>query len=179
MYFKSKLNDNKTGGGMEIRTKDQDFAIAKKLYIRSSHDSNFNHFEAKTAYLGYVTSECKTNLDKTMFQEATATAHDVKTAIPGSKYYLLCEWLDMTPVSTAPTDIDEVLILRKAKRINSNVRSHFSTVAGRAQHSESFKNYLIQNPFNIEVFTRFINHIQGMLNDEDPEENSVLGDGFF
>lgn len=179
MYFKSKLNDNKRGGGMEIRTKDQDFAIAKKLYIRSSHDSNFENFESKDAYLGYVTSECKTNLDKTMFQEATATAHDVKTAIPGSKYYLLCEWLDMTPVSTAPTDIDEVLILRKAKRINSNVRSNFSTVAGRTQYSESFKNYLIQNPFSIEVFTRFINHIQGMLNDEDPEENSVLGDGFF
>lgn len=179
MYFKSTLNDTKRGGGMEIRTKDQDFAIAKRLYIRSSHDSTFANFESKDAYLGYVTSECKTNLDKTMFQEATATAHDVKTAIPGSKYYLLCEWLDMTPVSTAPTDIDEVLILRKAKRLNSNVRSHYSTAAGRLQNAQTFKNFLQQNPFSVEVFTRFINHIQGMLTDEDPEENSVLGDGFF
>jgi hypothetical protein len=179
MYFKSTLNDSKKGGGVEIRTKDQDFAIAKRLFIRSSHDSSFLEFESKNAYLGYITSECKTNLDKTMFQEATATAHDVKTAIPGSKYYLLCEWLDMTPVSTAPTDIDEVLILRKAKRMNSNVRSNFSTAAGRAQHSQSFRDFLQQNPFSVEVFTRFINHIQGMLTDEDPEENSVLGDGYF
>ena len=53
-----------------------------------------------------------------MFQEACATAHDVKAAVSGASYYLLCEWLDMTPLSTAPTDIDEILLLRKAKRIN-------------------------------------------------------------
>src|SRR5258707_5790168 len=53
--------------------------------------------------------------DKTMFQEACATAHDTKSAVAGAKYYLLCEWLDMTPVSTAPTDID-----RKSTRLNSS-----------------------------------------------------------
>jgi hypothetical protein len=47
-----------------------------------------------------VVSECKTNLDKTMFQGACATAHDVKSSVSGARYYLLAEWLDMTPVST-------------------------------------------------------------------------------
>ncbi|MCL6274949.1 Bpu10I family restriction endonuclease [Muricauda sp. 2012CJ35-5] len=179
MYFKSTLNDTKKGGGVEIRTKDQDFAIAKKLFIRTSHNDTFTEYETKDAYLGYVTSECKTNLDKTMFQEANATAHDVKTAIPGSKYFLLCEWLDMTPVSTAPTDIDEVLILRKAKRISSNIRKNYSTSAGRVANADSFKNYLESNPYDANVFTRFLNHIESMLNDEDPEEGSVLTDGYF
>ena len=179
MYFKSTLHDTKRGGGVEIRTKDQDFAIAKKLFIRTSHNDSFNEFESKDAFLGYVTSECKTNLDKTMFQEANATASDVKKAIPGSKYFLLCEWLDMTPVSTAPTDIDEVLILRKAKRISSNIRKNYSTVAGRTANATSFRQYLEDNPYDSGVFNRFLNHIDAMLNDEDPEEGSVLTDGFF
>lgn len=179
MYFKSTLHDTKKGGGVEIRTKDQDFAIAKKLFIRTSHKDNFSEFESKDAYLGYVTAECKTNLDKTMFQEANATAHDVRIAIPGSKYFLLCEWLDMTPVSTAPTDIEEVLILRKAKRISSNVRKNYSTAAGRTANAQGFRDYLENNPFDSSVFERFINHIQAMLNDEAREESSVLTDGFF
>lgn len=179
MYFNSTLHDTKRGGGVEIRTKDQDFAIAKKLFIRTSHNDSFNQFESKDAFLGYVTSECKTNLDKTMFQEANATASDVKKAIPGSKYFLLCEWLDMTPVSTAPTDIDEVLILRKAKRISSNIRKNYSTLVGRTANATSFRQYLEANPYDSGVFNRFLNHIDAMLNDEDPEEGSVLTDGFF
>jgi len=179
MYFKSTLNDNKHGGGVEIRTKDQDFAIAKKLFIRTSHKDDFIQYESKDAFLGYVTTECKTNLDKTMFQEANATANDVKKAIPGSKYFLMCEWLDMTPVSTAPTDIDEVLILRKAKRISSNIRKNYSTAAGRTANAQSFKDYLENNPYDVSVFSRFLNHIEAMINDEDPEEGSVLTDGFF
>lgn len=75
-------------------------------------------------------TELKTNLDKTMYQEASATAHDIKLAVTGAKYYLLCDFLDMTPISTATTDIDEILIVRKAKRINSNIRKEFSTYAG-------------------------------------------------
>ena len=179
MHFKSNLNIQKDGGGINIRTKDQDFAIAKKIFIRASHNSDFNNYETKDAYLGYVTAECKTNLDKTMFQEANATANDVKSAIPGSKYFLLCEWLDMTPVSTASTDIDEVLILRKAKRLSSNIRKNFSNSKGRIEKSDVFKKFLNENPFDYKVFERFTNHIKTMLDDKAPEENFVLSDGYF
>jgi hypothetical protein len=179
VYFKSSLQVSSKGGGLSIRTKDQDFAIAKKLYIKSSHDYEFTKFDSVEAYLGYVTTECKTNLDKTMFQEATATAHDVKSALPGSKYFLMCEWLDMTPVSTAPTDIDEVLILRKAKRIASNIRKNFNTYSGRADNSDWYKSFLKSNPFDVDVFLRFIGHIEKLLNNEDPAENTVLTDGYF
>jgi hypothetical protein len=178
-YFKTSLRGLTNGGGLKIRTKDQDFAIAKKLFIKSSHDSSFSQIDSVETYLGYVTAECKTNLDKTMFQEATATAHDVKSALPGSKYFLLCEWLDMTPVSTAPTDIDEVLILRKAKRISSNIRSSFNSHEGRSARSDWYKSFLMANPFDDEIFLRFIGHIEILLSDEDPTENTVLNDGFF
>jgi hypothetical protein len=126
-----------------------------------------------------VTAECKTNLDKTMFQEATATAHDVKSAVPGAKYYLLCEWLDMTPVSTIPTDIDEVLILRKAKRISSNIRGAFNTNLSRIDKREWYREFLLSHPFSLDVFDRFIGHIDNLINNEDPLEEDVLNEGFF
>lgn len=84
--------------------------------MKASYRHDFEPEDTLTlsANLGYVLAELKTNLDKTMFQEASATAHDVKQAVPGAKYYLLCDFLDMTPISTATTDIDEILITRKA-----------------------------------------------------------------
>ena len=150
------------------------------MYIRTSHDVDFNdEYLSKEIYLGYICAECKTNLDKTMFQEASATAHDVKTAVPGAKYYLLCEWLDMTPVSTTSTDIDEVLILRKAKRVGSQIRQHYSTYAGRQDGREEYANYLTSNPFSQDVFARLVGHIQNVLNEPAPDEGSVLNGGYF
>lgn len=180
VYFTSTLARSEPGGGLHIRSKDQDFAIGRRLFIRTAHDANFDDrvLEGET-FLGYVCAECKTNLDKTMFQEASATAHDVKTAVPGSKYYLLCEWLDMTPISTAPTDIDEVLILRKARRIGSQVRKHYSSFEGRQKVREDYAQYLVENPFAPEVFERLVNHIEAVLNDEDPDEGNVLRGGYF
>lgn len=179
-YFTSTVTRREYGGGLHIRTKAQDFAIARKLFIQTSYDLDFNEqvIERET-YLGYICAECKTNLDKTMFQEASATAHDVKTAVPGAKYYLLCEWLDMTPISTTPTDIDEVLLLRKAKRVGSQVRRHYATYQGRQQTREEYAKYLSENPFSPEVFARLVSHIAGVLTDTDPDEGSVLNGGYF
>ncbi len=114
-----------------------------------------------------------------MFQEAVASAHDTKAAVTGSKYYLLCEWLDMTPQSTAPTDIDEVIILRKQKRMASNVREGFSTFAGRKAGRDGFIRFLQDNPFNPKMFLRFVNHLTGLFGIDKPEENNVLKQGYF
>jgi hypothetical protein len=181
VYFSSSLEIPVVGGGLEIRAKDQDFAISKKLFLKASHDPAFAGPETvtKETNIGFVVSECKTNLDKTMFQEACATAHDVKAAVSGARYYLLCEWLDMTPLSTAPTDIDEIILLRKAKRLNSNVRAKYSTFAGRKASRVAYAKYLTDNGFRAEVFERFINHIRGILRNEAPVESDVLARGYF
>lgn len=180
-YFKSSLDTPQLGGGLEIRSKNQDFAIAKPLYLKASHQERFGDeatIERQT-FVSYVSVECKTNLDKTMFQEACATAHDTKMAVAGARYYLLCEWLDMTPLSTAPTDIDEVILLRMAKRINSNVREKYSTVAGRHEGKEQYVRYLTEHPFNPTMFERFVGHIKELIRHEQPEERSVLDEGYF
>src|ERR1700675_1727897 len=113
-----------------------------------------------------------------MFQEACATAHDVKVAVSGARYYLLCEWLDMSPLSSAGTDIEEVIILRRAKRINSNVRSAYSTALGRGKNRASYVDYLREHPLRLEMFQRFLNHIRKLMVSESPTEQKVLDLGY-
>ena len=179
LHFYSTIGQTGDGGNMKVRAKDQDFAIAKRLYIRSSFDEDFARFETQATFLGYLTSECKTNLDKTMFQEANATAHDVKIAIPGARYILLCEWLDMTPISTAGTDIDEVIILRKAKRLSSNVRKHFSAYKGRLEQKDDYEKHLRDNPFDEGMLRRYLGHITEILENEAPGIDKALEEGYF
>lgn len=181
VYFESSLSNPVKGGGINIKTKDQDFSMSRKLYLRSSYDPDFKKEKTVTleTHLGYVLSEMKTNLDKTMFQEASATAHDIKLAVTGAKYYLLCDFLDMTPISTTTTDIDEILITRKAKRISSNIRSKFSTSAGRIAKREWYVAYLKNNPYATDIFKRYIGHILSQLNNEELIEESVLEVGYF
>jgi Bpu10I restriction endonuclease len=179
IYFESSLNRFAVGGGIKIQNKAQDFAISKPLFLKASHSSNFTDSIMVETNLAYLVAECKTNLDKTMFQEGCATAHDLKSAVPGAKYFLLCEWLDMTPISTAPTDIDQVLILRKSRRINSNKRKEFSTFSGRQKNRNYYVSYLQQNPFRVEIFKHLINNIRMILNQDNPQESDVLELGYF
>ena len=111
--------------------------------------------------------------------KASATAHDIKLAVSGAKYYLLCDFLDMTPISTTTTDIEEILILRKAKRISSNIRKDFNTFEGRQRHRDWYINYLISNPYSSEIFARFINHILAQIKNESLVEDNVLSVGYF
>jgi hypothetical protein len=179
VYFTSTLENIMPGGGFRVKLKDQDFAISRQIYLQSSHDPGFGDKITESTNIAYVAVECKTNLDKTMFQEAAATAHDVKAVVPGAKYYLLCEWLDMTPVSTAHTDIDEAIILRKAKRLNANIRKEYNVVPGRRSNRDSYKKFLLQYPIHVDMASRLLNHINKLFNQEPLEEKSVLKTGYF
>ena len=206
VYFASSISTPGIGGGISIKTKDQDFSMSRPLYLMSSYDpnfatanttklktylgyvlaelktnleSNFSEYEQKETNLAFLACECKTNLDKTMFQEASATAHDVKQAVTGAKYYLLCDFLDMTPISTTTTDIDEILILRKAKRINSSIRKNYATYKGRQSGRNEFIDYLKAHPYQPDIFNRFIDHVVSQIQNEDLVEKSILEMGYF
>jgi hypothetical protein len=181
VYFNSSLSNPSIGGGLTIKTKDQDFAVSRRLYLRSSYSEAFDTDKTVTiaTNIGYILAEIKTNLDKTMFQEASATARDIKLAVSGAKYFLLCDYLDMTPISSATTDIDEILILRKAKRISSNIRAKYSTFDGRQSSRAEYIKYLHDNPYSVEVFQRFIEHILAQFSNETLVEANVLNDGYF
>ena len=171
---------NKTGGvGMAVRSKDHDFAVARPLFLKASHHEDFLELDEERTHLAYLAAEIKTNLDKTMFQEASATASDLKFALPSSQYFLLCEWLDMTPVSTAVTMIEEVIVLRKAKRLPANLRGSFSTASGRAANRDAFEMHLTGNPLAPDMFLRFLRHVGRLLDDDGQDEQDTLDRGWF
>jgi hypothetical protein len=149
-----------------IKHKNQDFAVGKTIKISIEDDDLHEQRELKVAYFA---AELKTNLDKTMFQEASATARELKSNVQNSKYFLVCEWLDMTPIDSSTTSIDAVIVLRKAKRLNSNMRSAFSTAEGRRRNYERYKEFILSNPLDQEMFEYLVK----MLNEALPAPNSV------
>ncbi|MCX7014981.1 MAG: Bpu10I family restriction endonuclease [Candidatus Sumerlaeota bacterium] len=179
LSFASSLASLGAGGRPSLRTEDQDFILGKRLYVMTSFDKDFHDAERVESHLGYVCAECKTNLDKTMFQEAVATSRDLKIAIPSSLYFLVCEFLDMTPVSITPTHIDDVLIVRKAKRMSSNVRQEYRTTNERRTHRDEFVEFLESSRYYADVFARMIDRIQRVVDDTDPEADKVLKQGHF
>lgn len=179
LSFTSGIASSGAGGQPSLRTKDQDFVLGKRLYMMTSFDRDFENAERLETHLGYVCAECKTNLDKTMFQEAVATSRDLKIAVPSSLYFLVCEYLDMTPVSTTATHIDDVLIVRKAKRMSSNVRQEYRTAEDRKAHRDEYVAFLEGAKYHADVFQRMIDKIQAMVDDTDPTADNVLMRGYF
>ncbi len=154
-----------------LKQKDQDFTIGKSIHYQFSPDVNF--LGKKTAkgklFLAVLAAEVKVNYDKTMFQECSGTASRLKQGCPLAKYYALVEYLDMQPEDVRLTDIDNVFLLRKAKRIPYEKRSVLAEV--KAQH----KNF----PIADDVMLKFVKEMQDFVDATwyDPEE--ALGRGSF
>lgn len=179
LSFLSSLGNPGQGGEPSLRTKDQDFILGKKLYLKTAFDKDFTNYKLLESHLGYVCAECKTNLDKTMFQEAVATSRDLKIAVPSSLYFLVCEFLDMTPVSITSTQIDDVLIVRKAKRMPSNMRQKYRTPELRRKHRAEYEEYLEKSKYHADVFQRMIDKIQLLIDNTNPDMEKVLIRGHF
>lgn len=100
-----------------------------------------------------------------------------KIIVPCSKYLLLYDWLDMTPISTSTTAIDEIIILRKAKRISSSDRQHFAVYEKRKHYFDSYKDFLLKHPYHLSAFERFIEHIEEIIIEN--SESEILERGYF
>jgi hypothetical protein len=138
-----------------LKIKDQDFTIGKTIFYKFSVDSAFD--ESKTnegsLFLAILAAECKMNYDKTMFQESAGTASRLKQGCPDSKYYVLVEYLDMEPEDPRLTEIDNVFLLRHAKRLRYEKRNIYEEVM--AQH----KDY----PIDGEIVCKFVQEIQSFI----------------
>lgn len=140
---------------VEVKQKDADFALGKTIHFKFSPDPQFT--SAKTTegklVLAVLAAECKVNLDKTMFQEAAGTAARLKQGCPMSRYYLLVEYLDMEPEDCRLTAIDNVFLLRHAKRLPFEKRTKYTEV--KAQHAAK--------PIDAEIIWRFCQEIQSFV----------------
>jgi hypothetical protein len=147
-----------------LKVKDQDFTIGKAIHYKFSSNADFDTQKTIDGkfYLAVLAAECKINYDKTMFQECAGTAARLKQGCPIARYYALVEYLDMLPEDTRLTEIDNVLLLRKAKRLPFEKRSNLSEV------KEQHKNF----PISSEVISMFVQEIQKFIDTTwyDPEE---------
>lgn len=147
-----------------VKEKDQDFTIGKSIFYKFSSDENFSSESTIVGklFLAVLAVECKVNYDKTMFQECAGTASRLKQGCPVSKYYTFVEYLDMQPEDTRLTSIDNVFLLRKAKRLPFEKRNVYEEI--RAQHRD--------NPIAKDVVWNFIQEVQSFVNSTwyDPEQ---------
>lgn len=179
-HFQSVLKDESGRPGLTIRSKDQDFAIGRPAYLSASFAPDFSDdaTDTKDTFIAYIAAELKTNLDKTMFQEAAATSHDLAIAVPGSHYFLICEFLDMTPISSAGTDITEVLVLR-GKRTGSQIRKSYSNPAFRQQNRASYEAQLDATPIRLTVVQRFVERVRQILQNQVVDLSNAVERGYF
>lgn len=140
---------------VEIKEKDADFTLGKSIYYKFSVDPQFAEQQTQSGSLtlAVLVAECKINLDKTMFQEAAGTAARLKQGCPMSRYYLLVECLDMEPEDCRLTAIDNVFLLRHAKRLPFGKRNEYDEV--KRQHE--------QYPIDPEVVWRFTTELQNFV----------------
>jgi len=179
-YFTATMVSPPSALGLRIRAKDQDFTVGRQAYLKASFDERFadRSTAQETIYLAYIAAECKTNLDKTMWQEATATSHDLRVGLPGSRYFLLCEWLDMPVPSREGTDIHKVFIFR-GKRLTSNARSGFGTAAGRQKRRDWYEARLRNHPIKEDAMLAFVNEMRAIFDSTYLSEDDVLNQGYF
>lgn len=147
-----------------MKTKDHDFVIGTEILYKFSASSEFRpeNTAEGSLILAILAAECKVNLDKTMFQEAAGTATRLKMGCPIAKYFVLAEYLDMQPEDCRLTDIDNVFLLRHAKRLPFEKRNDVKEV--ERQHKEF--------PIDAKVVWRFVQEVQAFVNLSwyDPDE---------
>jgi hypothetical protein len=156
---------------VEIKEKDTDFTLGKSIFYKFSSDPAFadRHTQSGTLTLAVLAAECKVNLDKTMFQEAAGTAARLKQGCPMSRYYLLVEYLDMEPEDCRLTAIDNVFLIRHAKRLPFGKRTDYSEV--KRQHRE--------NRIDAEVIWRFTSEMQSFVKSVWYDPDKALERGSF
>lgn len=139
-----------------LKTKDQDFTIGKEIFYSFSSDNSFDVQKTikGSFFLSVLAAECKVNYDKTMFQECAGTASRLKQGCPIARYYALVEYLDMQPEDVRLTDIDNVFLLRKAKRLPFDKRNKLDEI--KAQHKDF--------PISYDVIQLFVDKIQEFIN---------------
>ena len=138
-----------------LKVKDQDFTIGKALHYKFSPDPKFEKATTNEGsfFLTVLAAECKVNYDKTMFQECAGTASRLKQGCPISRYYALVEFLDMEPEDVRLTDINNVYLIRHAKRLPYEKRAVFKEL------SDQHRNF----PIDGEIIYKFVLDIQNFI----------------
>jgi hypothetical protein len=99
--------------GVNIYTKDQDFAIAKTATIIATPEGQKSE-KRHTIQIPVVSVECKTYVDKTMYEGSVATAERIKQGNPYSRFIIVAEFYAVSlDVDPSHSKIDQIYVLRR------------------------------------------------------------------
>jgi hypothetical protein len=105
-----------------VETKDHDFAIGARVRATMKCDGS-EILEEYDWDIPAVAIECKTYLDKTMLQDVSTAADQLKQKNPNAIYIVVAEWLKLTEsVNLKKYKIDQIYVLRKQKNTDREFR---------------------------------------------------------
>lgn len=105
-----------------IEKKDHDFSIgctiSAELTCKGSDITEKRNWDIPA-----VAVECKTYLDKTMLQDVSTAAEQIKHKNPNAKYIAVAEWLKLSDnINLRKYKIDQIYVLRKQKNTDREYR---------------------------------------------------------
>lgn len=123
LFFKaSSYQDMLSKPNVLVERKDHDFAIGVKLGADFKCVGQ-QETQREVWDLPAVAIECKTYLDKTMLQDASTAAEQLKHRNPNALYVFVAEWLKLTEaVNLRKFKIDQIYVLRKQKNTDREFR---------------------------------------------------------
>ncbi|BDT73481.1 hypothetical protein os4_30310 [Comamonadaceae bacterium OS-4] len=105
-----------------IEKKDHDFAIGASVRATMQCQGQ-EQAEIHDWDIPAVAIECKTYLDKTMLQDVSTAADQLKQKNPNAVYIVVAEWLKLTEsVNLKKYKIDQIYVLRKQKNTDREFR---------------------------------------------------------
>lgn len=114
LYFAPPSIDKlEESSNIVINVKDQDFSISKEIILKSRVSNNEN-WQESTIYVPIVSIECKTYLDKTMYEGSVSTAEKIKRGNPYCIFLIVTETYEVSlDVDPKYSLIDQIYVLRK------------------------------------------------------------------
>lgn len=105
-----------------VEIKDHDFAIGASVKA-SMKCAGAATAESHDWDIPAVAVECKTYLDKTMLQDVSTAAEQLKQKNPSAMYIVVAEWLKLTDsVNLKKYKIDQIYVLRKQRNTDREFR---------------------------------------------------------
>lgn len=103
-----------------VSRKQQDFAISVPVDLAAKVSSG-DVWQSNTIYIPIVSIECKTYLDKTMYEGSFSTAKRIKTGNPYALFIIVAETYSIaSDVDPKYSAIDQIYVLRREKHKRDN-----------------------------------------------------------
>ena len=121
LYFApGNISSFEKNSSIVINVKEQDFCISKEVVLKSCIAEG-EDIQENRIHVPVVSIECKTYLDKTMYEGSVSTAEKIKKGNPYCIFLIVTETYEVKlDVDPKCSNIDQIYVLRKANGFTKN-----------------------------------------------------------